>query len=194
MSKFLLSTTLITTTLLITALVFVNSERALSDENGEEWSLFGLSSLKYMGVAPVDSTTYKDECGSCHMAYSPGLLPVDSWKKVMLNLENHFGDNAELEQSTYQELLKYLTDNAANHSEYRRSQKIVRSLKSNETVDRITQTPYFIREHDEIPKRLVVDNPEVGSFSQCNLCHLNAKKGSFNEDEVSIPGVGYWKD
>ncbi|WP_250655889.1 diheme cytochrome c [Alkalimarinus coralli] len=192
MNKFILSTTLITTTLLITALVFVNSEQAWSDEHNEEWSLFGLSSLKYTGVAPVKNASYKDECGSCHMAYPPGLLPQDSWKKVMRNLENHFGDNAELETSTHQELLSYLTDNAADHSEYRRSQKIMRSLNSNETVDRITKTPYFIRKHDEIPKRLVVDNPKVGSFSQCNLCHLNAQKGSFSEDEVSIPGVGYW--
>jgi diheme cytochrome c len=194
MSKFLLSTTLIPTTLLISALVFINIEQAWSDENGEEWSLFGLSSLKHSGVVPVDNIIYKDECGSCHIAYSPGLLPIDSWKKVMLNLEDHFGDNAELEQSTYQELLSYLTENAADQSEYRRSQKIVRSLKTNETVNRITKTPYFIRKHDEIPKRFVVDNPEVGSFSQCNLCHLNAKKGNFSEDEVSIPGVGYWED
>jgi hypothetical protein len=194
MSKFLLSTSLISTTLLIASLVFVNSERAWSDEHNEEWSLFGISSLKQAGVAPVDNITYKDECGSCHMAYSPGLLPVDSWKKVMLNLEDHFGDNAELDQSSYEVLLTYLADNSADKSEYRRSQKIVRSLKSSETVDRITQTPYFIRKHDEIPNRFVVDNAEVGSFSQCNLCHLNAKKGSFNEDEVSIPGVGYWED
>ena len=194
MNKFVLSTTLISTILLITALVFVNSEKAWSDENGEEWSLFNLSSLKHSGVVRVDNIIYKDECGSCHMAYSPGLLPVDSWKKVMLNLEDHFGDNAELEQSTYQELLEYLTDNAADKSEYRRSKKIVRSLKTNETVNRITETPYFIRKHDEIPKQFVVGNTKVGSFSQCNLCHLNAKKGSFSEDEVSIPGVGYWED
>lgn len=194
MSKFVLSLTLISASLLITALVFVNSERAWSDENGEKWSLFSLSSLKHPGVISVENIRYKDECGSCHMAYSPGLLPKDSWKKVMLNLENHFGDNAELEPPIYQELLSYLVDNAADQSEYRRSQKIVRSLKSNETVDRITQTPYFIRKHNEIPRRLVVDNPQVGSFSQCNLCHLNAAIGSFNEDEVSVPGVGYWKD
>jgi hypothetical protein len=48
--------------------------------------------------------------------------------------------------------------------------------------------------HDEIPKRFVIDNSKVGSFSQCNLCHSNTANGSFNEDEVSIPGVGYWHD
>ena len=39
-----------------------------------------------------------------------------------------------------------------------------------------------------------IDNPKVGSFSQCNLCHSNTVNGSFSEDEVSIPGVGYWHD
>jgi hypothetical protein len=61
-------------------------------------------------------------------------------------------------------------------------------------VDRISLTPYFIRKHDEISPSVLVDNPRVGSFSQCNACHLNAVKGSFSENEVSIPGVGYWKD
>lgn len=194
MSKFLLSTTLITTTLLVTILAFMNNEKAWSDDNGAEWSLFGLSRLKYTGVAPVNNMTYQEECGSCHFAYPPGLLPESSWKKIMQNLDNHFGDNAELEQSIYDGLLDYLTSNAADHSEYRRSQKIVRSLEPNVTIDRITDTPYFIREHNEIPRRLVIENPKVGSFSQCDLCHRNAKKGSFNEDEVSIPGVGYWDD
>ena len=194
MSKHLLNTALIAATFLVSTIVFINSGPAWADDDHEGWDFFGLSSLRYIGVASIDNNAYKEECGSCHMAYPPGLLPESSWKKVMLNLENHYGDNAELDALTYQELLTYLTTNAADHSEYRRSQKIVRSLKSHETVDRITQTPYFIRKHDEIPKRFVIDNPKVGSFSQCNLCHLNAKKGSFTEDEVSIPGVGYWED
>ena len=90
--------------------------------------------------------------------------------------------------------MNYLTTNSADVSDYKRSRKIMASLDKTQLTDRITLTPYFIRKHDEIPKRFVIDNPKVGSFSQCNLCHSNTVNGSFSEDEVSIPGVGYWHD
>ena len=48
--------------------------------------------------------------------------------------------------------------------------------------------------HDEIPPRMVKDNPEVGSFSQCNSCHRGAAEGVYNEHQVSIPGYGRWED
>ena len=47
-------------------------------------------------VAPVSDALYAQECGSCHMAYPPGLLPGRSWQRLMGNLADHFGDNAEL--------------------------------------------------------------------------------------------------
>ena len=56
------------------------------------------------------------------------------------------------------------------------------------------QIPYFIHEHDEIPKRMIVDNQQVNSLSQCDTCHKDAIKGDFNEDRVVIPGFGPWDD
>ncbi|MEQ1807816.1 MAG: cytochrome C, partial [Burkholderiaceae bacterium] len=35
-------------------------------------------------VAPLPR--YTEECGSCHSAYPPGLLPVASWQLLMDNL------------------------------------------------------------------------------------------------------------
>ena len=35
------------------------------------------------GVAPVTNALYAEECGSCHFAYPPGLLPASSWQQVM---------------------------------------------------------------------------------------------------------------
>ncbi|MCP5162172.1 MAG: diheme cytochrome c [Hahellaceae bacterium] len=194
MKTFTVSLSLITLLLITTTAVFFSSDQAWSDEDGDRSVFWDLSSLKRPGVAPVSNDLYQQECGSCHMAYPPGLLPGASWRNMMETLDNHFGENAELAESTRTELLSYLLKNAAEVSDYRRSQKITRSLAEGEIVDRITSVPYFIRKHDEIPRRFVVDNPKVGSFSQCNACHQNAAKGSFNEDEVSIPGVGYWHD
>ena len=190
MKKSTIGTILIISTLSLLGVGFI-SQQAFSFDEDKFWNL---SELKKPGVLPVKNESYKEECGSCHMAYSPGLLPKQSWIKVMDNLEEHYGDNAELIPQVHTKILNYLTTNAADFSDYNRSRKIMASINKTQPTDRITLTPYFIRKHDEIPKRFVIDNPKVGSFSQCNLCHSNTENGSFSEDEVSIPGVGYWHD
>ena len=186
-----MGTVLIIATLSLLSIGFISSQQALSHDGDKIWSF---SDLKRPGVLPVKNKNYQEECGSCHMAYSPGLLPKKSWIKVMGNLEDHYGDNAELPPQQHIEILNYLTTNAADFSQYKRSIKIMASLDKAKITDRITLTPYFIRKHDEIPKKFVIDYPKIGSFSQCNLCHSNTVNGSFSEDEVSIPGVGYWHD
>ena len=148
------------------------------------------------GVAPVTNALYAEECGSCHFAYPPGLLPAASWQQLMTGLDDHFGDNAELDDNEEQQLTDYLTDNAADTSSYRRSRKIMSSLQNTNMSPplRITEIPYFRHEHREIPNR-IINLPEVGgTLSQCNSCHQYAEKGSFNEHEISIKGFGRWED
>ncbi len=43
-------------------------------------------------LAPVNNDTFKQECGVCHFAYQPGLLPSGSWEKILSNLPSHFGE------------------------------------------------------------------------------------------------------
>lgn len=179
--------------LLLTSVLVIADDDKYEREEHEGNFLTRIFSKK-SGVSPVKSTLYKEECGSCHFAYQPGLLPARSWKKMMGDLENHFDENAELDKETQTKLTKYLVDNAADQSNYKRSRRIMNSLGKNDAPLRITETPYFIRKHDEIPKRMVKDNPKLGSFSKCAACHTNADKGSFDEDEVRIPGVGRWED
>ena len=146
------------------------------------------------GVAPVTDPLYQEECGSCHFAYPPGLLPAASWQRMMTGLDDHFGDNAELDNQTLQQLNNYLAANAADTSGYRRSRAIMSSLQYTRTPPlRITETPYFRHEHREIPRR-IINLPDVGSLSQCNACHRRAEKGSFRESEIWIKGIGRYDD
>ncbi len=145
-------------------------------------------------VSAVTDPLYKEECGSCHMVYPPGLLPARSWDKMMLELENHFGDNAELDADTHRKITQFLLTNSADKSEYRRSKKFSRSVSSNEVPIRITEIPYFKHEHDEIPARMVAGNDKVNSLSQCDACHRQADQGRFDEHDVRIPGYGRWDD
>jgi hypothetical protein len=146
------------------------------------------------GAASAASKVYSEECGSCHMVYAPGLLPSGSWMKLMSGLENHFGDNAEVDAETEKTITDLLLAYSADRYDYRRAPGSSRSIQYNNAPLRISQTPYFRREHHEIPARMVTGNPEVKSFSHCNACHIRAEQGSFNERDIRIPGYGRWDD
>ena len=145
-------------------------------------------------VASVASPVYREECGSCHMAYPPGLLPARSWDRIMNGLNDHFGDNAELDASTQAEITRYLVENSADYSDYRHSRNLLRTTAQDGIPLRITETPYIRHEHRELPAQVVTGNPGVRSLSNCNACHTRAEQGSFSESVIRIPGYANWDD
>lgn len=140
-------------------------------------------------ISPVTNQLYVEECGACHIAYPAQLLPAASWRKIMAGLEDHFEENAELDADTRSTIEDYL----AGFNDRHRYRKLFRNLGKRTPV-RITELPYFIHEHDEIPSRLIEGNEKVGSISQCNACHRGAEQGQFDEDDVVIEGFGRWDD
>lgn len=147
--------------------------------------------------APVTNAAYSEECGACHMAYQPGLLPSPAWAAIMSpdGLMNHYGDNTSLTGELRDEISAYLTANAADRSGGKRAKKFAESRAgAGGGLPRISENPYFVKEHDEIPARLVRDNPEVVSLSQCNACHRKAAEGDYSEGQINIPGHGRWDD
>jgi hypothetical protein len=162
---------------------FEPGEHDLDHEYGEEYE-------HNVGRAMAEvNPLYREECGGCHMAYPAQLLPGESWRKIMARLDDHFGENAELDEDTRRKIENYLLQASAQAS-YR---KLFRNLGDAAPL-RITELPYFLHEHDEIPSRFVAGNERVRSFSQCNACHQGAERGLFDEDDVVIPGVGRWDD
>ena len=157
-----------------------------------EWRWGGTAGAR-QDVAPVDNELYRGECGSCHFAYQPGLLPAVTWQEIMRSLNDHFGENAELGTAEQQAIGEYLTVNAADRASYSRFAGIGRSMQGSESL-RITDSAYFRRKHHEVPARLVAGNPGVGSFSRCESCHTTAAKGIYDEHQVHISGVGRWDD
>lgn len=145
-------------------------------------------------LEPATNPTYAAECGACHLAYPPGLLPGDAWGRVMDSLSDHYGDDASLDPTTQARIRGYLNANGADSSTRVRSRAFAAVPILTDQPPRITQTRYFQHKHDEIPPRLVRDNPDVMSFSRCETCHQGAQRGRFNEDDVRIPGLGAWDD
>lgn len=145
-------------------------------------------------IPPVENHLYKEECGGCHFAFQPGLLPANAWTQIMAALGDHYGDDATLDEVQAAQITSYLRDNAANHAAYSRSRAFAAGTANATILPRITGTDYFQREHYEIPPRLVRANAQVRSFSNCQSCHRNADAGVYNEHQVVIPGIGYWDD
>lgn len=119
---------------------------------------------------------FQQECSTCHVAYAPGLLPAESWRKVMAGLDKHFGTDASLEAEDSKEITVFLTDNASNR------------WSASTAPLRITEGAWFKRKHDghEIDPA-VWNNPQVKSPSNCAACHPQAERGDFNEHAIRIP-------
>jgi mono/diheme cytochrome c family protein len=145
---------------------------------------------------PEYAELYRQECAACHMAYQPEFLPKRSWKKMMSDkaLQDHFGTDATLEESDRQKIAAFLEANSADSKatgKYFR--KIARSIPDRATPLRISETPYFKKEHREIPRRLITQT-EVKSIANCAACHRTADKGYYGERDIVIPNYGRWDD
>ena len=135
----------------------------------------------YRPVSQGDAVTH-EECSACHLAYSPEMLPAASWRKLMSDLENHFGEDASLDAETNQHITKFLTQNAADSGWV--NNRFMRGLDLSRNIPiRITETPYWRREHreEELREHAWRRQP-VKSNSDCVACHRDAARGGYDDD------------
>lgn len=132
---------------------------------------------------PADAPpALKAECGSCHLAFPPGLLAAPDWRRVMAGLDKHYGDNASLDDKTRRQLEDFLVRHAATDGRYAGAGD----------PPRLTATARFQRKHREIPAR-TWNNNRIRSAANCAACHPRAEAGSFSEREIVVPGLGRWE-
>ena len=148
-------------------------ERNHSEDNGQR------------DLPIVSEPAYTENCGTCHFAYQPGLLPSGSWEKILAHLSDHFGEFIELDPESEKTISGFLRSNSANYSTRKLSLKIMKSL-GKRTPLRITEVPYIRREHHEIQQN-VITRESIGSLSNCAACHIGAEKGIYDDDNVTIP-------
>jgi hypothetical protein len=115
---------------------------------------------------------YAAECGTCHLAFPPELLPVRSWKKLLGGLADHFGQNAEIDAPTLTGLTRFLEQQGG--------------ADVGGVPLRITTLPSWRREHREIPTATFARKAIV-SPANCAACHPGAELGDFDEEQVVIP-------
>ncbi len=129
--------------------------------------------------------TYTKECGECHTAYPPFLLPEESWRRVMSGLDNHFGEEiteANITKSQQKSILSFLTKNSAESSTREVSVAIMKSL-GDRRPKAITKTPYWRERHKGIPKSAFEDK-KIKDKSNCKACHIDFEYG--NLDDMNI--------
>jgi cytochrome b len=142
--------------------------------------------MPFVGKALPDNKTWRAECGSCHMAFHPTLLPARSWKALMDKQDDHFGDSLGLEPKTMSEILQFLQTNSAETGLTEPAYKINRSIPAGETPLRITETRYWIEKHRGIEER-VWKRPKVASKANCGACHQDADHGTFEDAAMRLP-------
>jgi cytochrome c553 len=160
-------------------------------KNGNNRQVNTTKAVSQLPESPQQKS-YVKECGSCHMAYQPEFLPKRSWEKMMNGLDDHFGVNATLTAEDKKLLSAYLQENAAD-SKPVGNHFAKMAASAGDAPLRISETPYFKREHRGIPQKLI-DQKEVKSIANCNACHQTAASGDYRERAIFIPNYGPWKD
>ena len=88
------------------------------------------------------------ECSDCHQAYGGDALPQGAWRRMMGNLENHFGEDASLDERTRAHIENYLLSSAT----------------PGDGPLRISEQDWFIKEHRGEGRRSI-------RWSDCKACH-----------------------
>lgn len=130
--------------------------------------------------APVTDPVVKEECGSCHLAFAPSMLPASSWKRMMADLKNHFGDDASVDAKLTARITDYLVANAADTGGYRYSQELQRGVSANNAPLRITELPKWVKEHRKVPD-WEWRHKDVRTRANCTACHIDAERGTYDE-------------
>ncbi len=119
---------------------------------------------------------WQAECGSCHIAYLPRMLPAESWRAVMSGLDRHFGSDASLEPAVAKEIGTFLEANAGKKPIATASQPLLR----------ITETGWFKREHRKVAAK-VWTSDWVKSPANCSACHTQAAYSDYRERNIKLP-------
>lgn len=121
------------------------------------------------GRLPVpQNARWKAECGSCHIAYPPQLLPAQSWQRLMAGLDRHFGIDASVEPEVAAEIGDFLQRHSGTG----------KRVAGADASLRITQTRWFQREHRKM---------DAKNLASCESCHTTAAHGDFRERNIRLP-------
>ncbi|HEY9080378.1 hypothetical protein [Magnetovibrio sp.] len=131
---------------------------------------------------PITDQKVIAACGECHMTFFPQMLPQATWKKIISDLPNHFGEDASLDAETQAYVLNYHLNDAADVQSTRAAKKWMDKVDLNNPPTRIVTAPRFVRKHSESEFTRMWERKNVKSKADCVACHKNAQRGIFEDD------------
>lgn len=129
--------------------------------------------------------SYATECADCHKAYHPSLLPAVSWVKLTQGLENHFGEDASLDDETVAEIAAWLQTASAETADTKPA-NMFRIVDAKNPIA-ISETPFWREIHHEVGEGGTFERAPIYNKSNCFACHQDAAQGWFNPSKVQIP-------
>jgi len=156
--------------LAMVALVMGGTIPVAQADNEQDTAVYGKFGRNRGNLAATvqANANWKAECGSCHIAFEPGLLPSESWIKMMGSLDKHFGTDAVMNAQMNEEITTFLVNNSNN-----RWTEPTKPL-------RITETDWFKRKHSVRKiSSSAWNDPEVKSPSNCAACHSQMERSHF---------------
>ena len=130
---------------------------------------------------PLDAT-WQSECGSCHLAFHPSLLPRRSWAKMFAEQQTHFGEDLGLGDATLRHLEAYAAGHAAEALESAVAWKMATTIPAASAPLRISATPYWVERHS----RLDAATWARVHRSECESCHRDAEAGTFAPGAIDL--------
>jgi len=140
----------------------------------------------FTGPQLPQDATWNEECGECHLAYHPTLLPARSWKALLDHQADHFGDDLSLDEDTIDELWQFARKYSAESHLTEPAWKIDEMTPATQTPLRITETNYWRKKHREIDDKYW-KHSKIAGKDDCGGCHLDAKEGTFEDAAMRLP-------
>jgi hypothetical protein len=120
----------------------------------------------------IGEELYLETCSGCHIPIPPAVLPLETWKKILENPLDHYGEKVEsLVRLTQVLIWNYVSAYSRN------------LLKDEGQPDFIGQSRYFKALHPQ------VDLPLPTTHRSCVGCHPNAIKFDYRTINFSPNSV-----
>ena len=144
--------------------------------------MFSAATVHAESFPVIQNKLVVKECGDCHMVFPPQTLPSVTWKKIIGNLSNHFGEDASLDPAIIAPILSFHLKNASDVSTVRAAQK----WRMTRAPSRIIKASRFVRKHKGCEAAFA--HEKVKSPSNCIACHKSMQTtGSTKEDIRFLP-------
>ena len=140
------------------------------------------SAARAESFTPIKDQKITAACGECHMTFFPQMLPQASWKKIIGDLSNHFGEDASLDADTQAYVLNYHLGDSADVKSTRAAKKWMDKVDLSNPPERIVTAPRFVKKHSDKEFTRMWDRKKVKSKADCVTCHKDAQRGIFEDD------------